>query len=879
MSTSKGKKKNFWHPDMLREESSSSNDSTSFNHNHPLITNRNQLPSTSFWHSNIPSNSSPIACVNHSSHPQRRSHKKSKFWHPDMLREETTSSSSNESNSLDQTDQFGGQTSPIPGPSYPETEPLPGPASIQQTQQDQFIPTVPALPQDTTDPRPGPSGIQQSNAETLPPDDSGWYEEETKVFENENFTVFIQKQDHQRQKVFRLDDHLFVLRIKLKNHKKPPLLSSIRDIIESTMTVMVDDLKNHYNPNESNLIYVTLKQPGMQNALRSGGFNLQMSQTSSILSFVMNMFNRFINSNEEVKLDQGFQVYFKIFSYNHLNWPKSRRKQNPRTLGCQQETEILKIAGCVNIPSGFPGQEIFFKNKCLLTSTIVCFYANQYFLNNKNDESFEKLKPLWTKGSPRYKKLQAGNFLQLEILKLVETLQLKHDGPYDITATMPLLCDYFSSQIHLIKSTQEDIATIQSFPTPEWKNELLQIFLLGTEPGHVVPIINLKQYVNQNNQLCLICKKTFQRYYRHFCSFKEYSCFLCKSYYAKDSTIVQKNLPFKYCFSKLEPKLPTPLVCDICNYKFATKQCFENHKSACGVRSKQGRIGYFCDQCNKFIKGANSIATKRDHKCFTSLQTKCKHCNEICEKDTDHQCLLSKEKLTKNWPKLVFFSFEFQSNSTFKCTTCQQMRRQFKEDHGLTWKEAYSHKEFASLKCIHHQRSTLLHTPNCCTVWKETASGLFDEICFADDELNLQNEVTSNIFYLNYDLHGKSESTHQKSFGKQTQATKSSLKQIINKEKKTVMDYFTMFLLSPEVRNYTFLSLNNCNENMATVMSCLLKLNWSPNLIKKTNTFVLLHTKCQNLLFLNASNYFKGDYVDLAQQFCLDENPQFFPQR
>ena len=137
--------------------------------------------------------------------------KKKKFWHPDMLREETTSSSSNESNSLDQTDQFGGQTSPIPGPSYPETEPLPGPASIQQTQQDQFIPTVPALPQDTTDPRPGPSGIQQFNAETLPPDDSGWYETETKVFENENFTVFIQKQDHQRQKVFRLDDGLIKL--------------------------------------------------------------------------------------------------------------------------------------------------------------------------------------------------------------------------------------------------------------------------------------------------------------------------------------------------------------------------------------------------------------------------------------------------------------------------------------------------------------------------------------------------------------------------------------------------------------------------------------------------------------------------------------------
>ena len=75
----------------------------------------------------------------------------------------------------------------------------------------------------------------------------------------------------------------------------------------------------------------------MTNALRSGGFNLQMNEAGSILSFVMNMLNRFINSNEEVKLDQGFQVFFKIFSYNHMNWSKSRRNKTARTLGCKNQ--------------------------------------------------------------------------------------------------------------------------------------------------------------------------------------------------------------------------------------------------------------------------------------------------------------------------------------------------------------------------------------------------------------------------------------------------------------------------------------------------------------------------------------------------------------
>ena len=616
----------------------------------------------------------------------------------------------------------------------------------------------------------------------------------------------------------------------------------------------------------------------MQNALRSGGFNLQMSETSSILSFVMNMFNRFINSNEELKLDQGFQVFFKIFSYNHLNWPKSRRKPMQRTLGCQEETQKMKISGCIDIPSGFPGQELLFKTSCLLTATIVCFYANQYFNNNKKDKSFEKFIPLWTKRSGKQKKIQAGQFLQSEVQKVIENLHLHEQGPYDIDSTMPMLCDYFSSQIHIIKSTQEDIANIESFPTDEWNSDSLQIFLFQNEPGHVMPIINLKKYVNKNNQLCLICKKTFSKHYRHVCIFKTQSCFLCKSYYAKETTIIQENLPFTYCFSKLDPIMPNPIVCEICNYKFPTNRCFLNHQKVCGITSKRGRIGFFCDNCNKFIKGNSSIGAKKNHTCFTAFQKKCKHCNEICDKKSDHQCRLTKEHLTKTWPKLVFFSFEFQSNSTFQCTTCQKLRKEFKEDQGLSWKEACSKKEFSSLKCIHHQITTALHCPNFCTVWKETTCGLFDEICFADDELNLENEVTKNVFSFNYDVHGKNEFTPQKLYGKQTQATKSSLKKIMDKEKKSAMDYFLIFLLSPDVRSSTFLSLNNYSENMATVLNCLLKLDWPPTLIKKGNTFVLLQTKCQNLLFLNASNYFKGDYVDLAEQFSIDET-HFFPQR
>lgn len=619
----------------------------------------------------------------------------------------------------------------------------------------------------------------------------------------------------------------------------------------------------------------------MLNALRSGGFNLQMSETSSILSFVMNIFNRFINSNEELKLDQGFQVFFKVFSYNHLHWPKSRRNQNQnqRTLGCQQDNSEVKIAGCVTIASGFPGDDLAFQNKCLLSATIVCFFANLFFANNKCNENFETLIPLWTKQSSKKKKIIAGKFLQTEIFKLIDKLQLPIDGPYNISTTIPKLCDHFNSQIHVIKSTQEMMVNIESFPTPEWKNDTLQIFLFQTEPGHVVPVINLKKYVNQNHQLCLLCKKTFSRNYRHVCTVKQKSCFLCKSYFATETTIVQANLPFAYCFSKLDPTLAEPLTCKLCNYKFSTERCFSNHQQICGIKSKQSRIGFFCDTCNKFFKWHSTMTTKEDHKCLTSFQKICKHCKEMYDQNTNHQCHLEKEHLSRSWPKLCFFSFEFQNNSTFQCNACQQLRKEFKEIRNLNWKEALIQKEFFNLKCDHHQKNTLFQTPNFCTLWRETESGKFDEQFFADDKLKLKNEITTNVFQFDYDVHNKNPLSKKRFTGKQTEATKSSLQKLVDKDEKSVLDYFTMFLLSPDAQNATFLSLNNCNENMATVINCLLKLDWPPTLIKKGNTFILMQTKCQNLLFLNASNYFKGDYVDLVQQFEIDEEAYFFPQK
>ena len=112
---------------------------------------------------------------------------------------------------------------------------------------------------------------------------------------------------------------------------------------------------------------------------------------------------------------------------------------------------------------------------------------------------------------------------------------------------------------------------------------------------------------------------------------------------------------------------------------------------------------------------------------------------------------------------------------------------------------------------------------------------------------------------------------------KKTAATIGRLKNLQEKEFKNVLDYFILFLMSPETKGSTLISLNSENENMASVMDCLSKLDWCPTVIKKGNNYILLKTKCQQLVFLNASNYFKGNYEDLIKQFCLQEELNFFP--
>ena len=431
--------------------------------------------------------------------------------------------------------------------------------------------------------------------------------------------------------IFRLEDHLFILTCKLKNSKKPPLLSSIRDILAKVLEHMLKDLKKFYNPQETNLVYLTIHQPGMTNALNSGSFSLQGEDTETILHFVLNLFNRFVNSNQEVKLNQGFQCYFKVLSYNHYNWAANRRRKNSiRTLGCK--TDDFNINGCVEIPLSFQGHLNVFENKCLLTSVILAYYCNEYYRTKhlveeakaKNiitsttiDQTHLKLWNFYrpNKKVSSKKKTEAGLLLLEKVKDIQACLNLPEEGPYCPEAVLPLIADYYKVQIHLLKNNQEKETYISSFPVEEWNHEKSQIFLYPKNDHHVVPILKLKAFARKNRQFCPLCKITFRSYYRHFCKYSKKCCFKCKSYHGSEATVLLPNHTFTFCFSRLkkpEDILDPPLKCFLCNYQFSSQQCFKNHQIICGGgKATKSRTGHYCEECKMFHKvGMNCFSKK-----------------------------------------------------------------------------------------------------------------------------------------------------------------------------------------------------------------------------------------------------------------------------
>lgn len=66
------------------------------------------------------------------------------------------------------------------------------------------------------------------------------------IFENNQFKLVLEKGYHKRQKIFRLEDHLFYLKLIPKTSSDPPLLSDILDFLHAGFIHILDEIKHFY---------------------------------------------------------------------------------------------------------------------------------------------------------------------------------------------------------------------------------------------------------------------------------------------------------------------------------------------------------------------------------------------------------------------------------------------------------------------------------------------------------------------------------------------------------------------------------------------------------------------------------------------------------
>ena len=226
--------------------------------------------------------------------------------------------------------------------------------------------------------------------------DNNLYKEPTVVYEDSNVKAVIQKTHLKRQKVFSLSDHLYVAKILPKHNmpdKKNPFVLNLLSVFKQIITVIVIALRDYYdsnlteeerqNPeNYHQQIYATLIGSSLSRGINSGNFSLR-SDTDLICYSICNSVLNFLQSYEEVRLDNSWQLYFRVLSVGHLRYRKYVKRNILQNVGYSADPDNRRTLYIFRAPIGFePHHPFCFKNKCFIISFLIGIVHKQRFKNS-----------------------------------------------------------------------------------------------------------------------------------------------------------------------------------------------------------------------------------------------------------------------------------------------------------------------------------------------------------------------------------------------------------------------------------------------------------------------------------------------------------------
>ena len=83
--------------------------------------------------------------------------------------------------------------------------------------------------------------------------------------------MIVEKTGFKRQKIFRLQDHLFKFKIvQKKKSESLPQIDDLFDFLHAALLHILESIKTFYNAEDHNVAYLTLHQDPMVNGLNTG---------------------------------------------------------------------------------------------------------------------------------------------------------------------------------------------------------------------------------------------------------------------------------------------------------------------------------------------------------------------------------------------------------------------------------------------------------------------------------------------------------------------------------------------------------------------------------------------------------------------------------
>lgn len=485
------------------------------------------------------------------------------------------------------------------------------------------------------------------------------------AYENESLELIIERANHVRQKKFRLDDHLFHMKIRLKNSASPPpLLRDILEFLDRAFDYILTNIRTFYNPQDHNVAYLTLYQAPMINGLNTGGFDLQ-ENSNQLVERILTMLEQFLVSNQTLKLDETFKVYLKVLSIEHMS---SQKRQHPkRTKNYYKKKKHFgarvnplkryNYYWALDVPDSYLKEPIknVFQNECLLTATILAILQHKYFKSERKNRLFLQVQYINSVNSA--KQTKAGKILLEELNLLKEKTKLPKNGPYALEQTTKILSEIYKCQFFIFDTLHNSNKLTFMYPE-NYQDDLMPVYLFQPRDAknHLVFIRNINSYFKANVRICFGCQKTFLSHkYQHLCP-KIKCCFCCRRFFQSEKTFVHQKLQNQFCDKNITTE--NEIQCTLCNVSCYSKHCYKGHKLLCAGK---GTFGYKCLKCKKFsyrYGSFNGLDIKANHKCDDLKR--CLFCRKPQEQE--HLCELKKENIQNFCPKLAFIGMENLSN-------------------------------------------------------------------------------------------------------------------------------------------------------------------------------------------------------------------------